>query len=72
MPADVAIQVHEESATTLHLVLPAQRESNLQELSDEELEQVSGGAGTDGVRNVINAFGYEFPGNVSPGTSSPA
>lgn len=44
LSSDVTIQIHEETATTLHLVLPAsQQESTLQELSDEELEQAAGG-----------------------------
>ncbi len=43
LPATVNIQVHEETETTIHIVLPpAPPVSSMQDLSDEELEQVAG------------------------------
>ena len=43
-PQGVTVQVHEEGPTILHLVLPMKPlAGELQELSDEELEEVSGG-----------------------------
>ena len=46
----------------------------MQDLSDAQLEAitggVSGGTSDDGIRNVINSFGYEFPGNVAPPNAS--
>ncbi|MBD0348889.1 MAG: NHLP leader peptide family natural product precursor [Thermoleophilia bacterium] len=39
IPSEVSVQVHEESLTELHVVLPATEE----ELTDAELEMVSGG-----------------------------
>jgi hypothetical protein len=48
-PQDVAILVHQDTSTTLHLVLPAKvQKSKAQSemlLSDAELEQAIGGAG---------------------------
>jgi hypothetical protein len=44
IPSDVTIHVHQDSLTDLHLVIPADRE----ELSDVELEMVSGGEGCYG------------------------
>ena len=45
LPADLNIQVHEESANTLHLVLP--KDPSKTELSDKELDAVAGGGGSD-------------------------
>jgi predicted ester cyclase len=42
----------------------------MQDLSDAQLEAITGGASDDGIRNVINSFGYEFPGNVAPPNAS--
>jgi hypothetical protein len=43
LPAQLNIIVHEEDASTVHLSIPP-APSNLSELSDTELEQVSGGS----------------------------
>lgn len=44
LPHGVTIQIHEETPTTLHLVLPMNPlTGELLELSDEELEEVAGG-----------------------------
>ena len=45
LPADLKIQVHEETADTIHLVLP--RDPSKFELSDQELDRVAGGNGSD-------------------------
>jgi nitrile hydratase len=45
LPADLNVQVHEETAKTVHLVLP--QDPSRTELSDEELEAVAGGGGSD-------------------------
>jgi Nitrile hydratase, alpha chain len=43
-PQGATIQVHEDTPTTIHLVLPMRTPSGQpQELSDEDLEQASGG-----------------------------
>jgi hypothetical protein len=42
LPAALKIVVHEEDANTLHFAIP-QPPTNLNELSDEELEKVAGG-----------------------------
>jgi hypothetical protein len=48
LPQGVTIQVHEDTPTTIHLLLPAQAQvSGVQELSDAELEQAVGGASGD-------------------------
>jgi hypothetical protein len=44
IPQGVTIQIHEETPTTLHLVLPMKPlTGELMELSDEELKEVAGG-----------------------------
>ena len=44
IPAGVTIAVHQDTPTTLHLVLPMQAQSAaLTEMSDAELEQATGG-----------------------------
>ena len=45
LPQGMTIQVHEDTPTTVHLVLPPERSGQPQELSDAELEQASGGGG---------------------------
>jgi hypothetical protein len=46
LPADVNVEVHEDTATTLHLVLPMKaQESPMHELSDSDLEAAVGGVG---------------------------
>ncbi|HXX79496.1 MAG TPA: NHLP leader peptide family RiPP precursor [Ktedonobacteraceae bacterium] len=44
IPREVTIQVHEDTPTTFHLVLPENsKEGNPRDLSDAELEHVTGG-----------------------------
>lgn len=44
LPSDVTVQVHEDTSSTIHLVLPTkQRTDGVQELSDEELGHIVGG-----------------------------
>ncbi len=45
VPADIAIEVLEESPTTVYLVLPPAPSSVGVELADAELEHVAGGTG---------------------------
>jgi hypothetical protein len=45
LPDDLKIQVHEESADTIHLVLP--RDPAKAALSDQELDAVAGAGGSD-------------------------
>ncbi|MDZ8105942.1 MAG: NHLP leader peptide family RiPP precursor [Nostoc sp. DedQUE12a] len=44
-PADVNVQVLEENPTSLHFVLPMSPVAIAQELSEEQLEAIAGGAG---------------------------
>jgi hypothetical protein len=44
-PADVNVQVLEENSTSLHFVLPMSPVAIAQELSEEQLEAIAGGAG---------------------------
>ncbi len=80
LPTTVNIQVHEETETTVHLVLPAaQQVSVMQDLSDEELEQVAGGASpNDGCGTALSGCGCTtntlrtlecHPGLLPPGNS---
>ena len=43
VPAGVTIAVHQDTPTTLHLVLPMRAPEGGAELSDAELEQATGG-----------------------------
>ena|SRR6187401_2964935 len=43
LPESLKMMVHEESADSLHFVIPQKPASNLDELSDEDLEKVAGG-----------------------------
>lgn len=56
LPADFSVSVHEESADTLHIVLPSSEDDS--ELSDAELEAVAGGTCYD------NFFGGEGSGRA--------
>ncbi|HXZ05649.1 MAG TPA: NHLP leader peptide family RiPP precursor [Ktedonobacteraceae bacterium] len=52
VPVGVTVQIHEETATTLHLVLPMKTLTDqLQELSDEELKEIAGGDAGYGSQN---------------------
>jgi hypothetical protein len=55
LPADMQVVVHEETAKTLHLCLPAKpaKAAGGGELGDEELEAVAGGAG-DPTYSLVN------------------
>jgi hypothetical protein len=44
VPPGVTIAVHQDTPTTLHLVLPMREPSPMWELSDAELEKATGGA----------------------------
>ena len=59
LPAGVTIQVHENTPTTVHLVLPMLPASGeLRELSDTELETVVGGAAASSGHHT--ASGHEL------------
>jgi hypothetical protein len=51
IPESVSVQVHEESMSEVHLVLPAAQE----DLSDADLELVAGGAGWADCPNDVGA-----------------
>ena len=53
LPSDVKIFIHEEDADTLHFSIPP-TPSNISELSDADLERVSGG--TDLITTMLVAF----------------
>ena len=55
LPAGITVTVHEESPTHFHLVIPTKPDQNT-ELSDEELEQVAGGA-SPAALTILPAFG---------------
>jgi hypothetical protein len=56
IPANIRIQVLEESADTYYIVLPAQAAEGA-ELSDADLEKVAGGATVKGNASCNNAQG---------------
>lgn len=67
LPAGVTIQVHENTPTVLHLVLPIQEQTGVpQDLSDAELEQVIGGQGSQDSDQTQTAFGDTDHGVVAP------
>jgi hypothetical protein len=47
LPENLSIFVHQENLNTLHFSIPPARASLEQELSDEQLEQIAGGTGTE-------------------------
>ena len=52
IPVEVTVQIHEETPTTLHLVLPMKPlTAQLQELSDEERKEIAGGDAVYGSQN---------------------
>ena len=62
VPDAINIQVHEQTESTLHLVLPPKPQEG--ELSDEELQKAAGGAGFGGAASAggggafgLRAFG---------------
>ena len=58
-PPELTIQVHEDTSTTLHIVLPMRPQtSDVQELSDADLEAVAGGLPCSGHgSNSVNTWG---------------
>jgi hypothetical protein len=61
LPKGVNVQVHEDTPTTVHLVLPLQSHYAPVELSDAELEQVAGGI------DIVDSYGIcKGPGPVVP------
>lgn len=64
LPAGITVTVHEESPTHFHLVIPTKPDQNT-ELSDEELEQVAGGA-SPAALTILPAFGI-MTAAIAPG-----
>lgn len=70
---DINVQVVEEDADSLYLVLPMQPDSSTEELSEDQLEAVAGGRGIGGlvkaVKNGGKAVGDagKFVGGVAEG-----
>lgn len=59
-PEDTKIDVHVESSKVLHLIIPA---GNVDELSDDQLEDVAGGVmAHPGSGSIICAYGVPNPG----------
>ena len=57
LPTSVTVLVHEETAHTLHLVLPSKAQAGgLVDLSDAELEQSVGGGGTNTIQTQCLAY----------------
>ena len=64
LPEGITVHVFEDTPTTLHLVLPAQPQvGTMQDLSDEELEQVSGGVQNGTTRTDL--YGVRTGANVN-------
>ncbi|MGI6647523.1 MAG: NHLP leader peptide family RiPP precursor [Bacillota bacterium] len=65
LPDNTKVEVHVESPRVLHLIIPA---GNADELTDDQLEDVAGGALTDLLKlidpgkMVIVAYGVPYPG----------
>jgi hypothetical protein len=55
LPASLEMTVHEEDENSLHFVIPMKPREKLDELSDEDLEKVSGG--TDVTVSLIVSVG---------------
>jgi hypothetical protein len=61
LPADVTITVHENTASTIHLVLPIMpRMGAVQELSDEELGHIVGGSDPQRGLNAAEYANHEL------------
>ncbi len=60
-PDDIKVEVHVESSKVLHLIIPA---ASTDELTDDQLEDVAGGAGGLVPRpgTFICKYGVPFPG----------
>ena len=57
LSTDVTVLVHEETANTLHLVLPSKAQTGgLVDLSDAELEQTIGGGNTNTIQTQCFAY----------------
>ena len=57
LPTSVTVLVHEETANTLHLVLPSKAQAGgLMDLSDAELEQTIGGGSTNTIQTQCFAY----------------
>jgi hypothetical protein len=56
LPESLRMTVHEESETSLHFVIPAKPASDLDELSDEDLEKVAGGTDVTVVFTIIGSI----------------
>jgi len=68
LPADLAVQVHHETPTTLHLALPPAPMASDAELTTDDLERVSGGG--LGTAFVVSGSAIVTAGIASIGTAS--
>ncbi len=59
VPQGVTIAVHQDTPTTLHLVLPAQVQTAT-ELSDAELEQATGGVWCHDSADLGTEYGADY------------
>jgi len=57
-PEQTKVEVHVESTKELHLIIPA---GNIDELSDDQLEDVAGGINNTGSLSPICAYGVPSP-----------
>ncbi len=62
-PADVKVQILEENPTSLYFVLPISPVTIAQELSQEQLEAIAGGASTFGTVFDISVVVTKTPNN---------
>ncbi len=58
LPKEVSVQVMEENPTSLYFVLPARPEIFGQEISDEQLQAIAGGASVDLVKIAAATASY--------------
>lgn len=58
-PEGINVQVHVENSRELHLIIPAQ---NIDELSDDQLEDVAGGVAARHPGNMVVVYGVQAPG----------
>lgn len=52
LPANLKITAHQEDENHLHFVIPVKRSANVDELSDQDLENVAGGVEPGALRTV--------------------